>query len=191
MVIPALILAPLMGAMGVWLANPIGILLTILTVSIYAVLYWRHIPGSLDEWMLLKPEFGSRPENVLDLPISSMEEVSAASEKIQAFCEDHGMGKSEAMYAALCLEEMAGNIVLHGFEKDKKKHAVDMRVVFEEDQLVIRLSDNCIPFNPKERLSMSDPSQVEKNLGIRMVYTFAKDLQYQNILGLNALTVKL
>ena len=57
--------------------------------------------------------------------------------------------------------------------------------------MILRIKDDCIPFNPKERLSMSDPNQVEKNLGIRMVYTFAKDIQYQNILGLNALTVKL
>ena len=30
-----------------------------------------------------------------------------------------------------------------------------------------------------------------KNIGIRMVYRMAKDIRYQNILGLNVLTIKL
>ena len=34
----------------------------------------------------------------------------------------------------------------------------------------------------------SDPM---KNIGIRMVYKIARDIQYQNVLGLNVLTLKI
>ena len=30
-----------------------------------------------------------------------------------------------------------------------------------------------------------------KNIGIRMVYKIARDVQYQNVLGLNVLTLKI
>ena len=115
-------------------------------------------------------------------------DVMNLSEKFISFCTQKGLDAKRAYYAGLCLEEMAGNIVLHGFEKDKKNHAVDMRVVFEEDQLVIRLSDNCIPFNPKERAEIINPEDITKNIGVRMVARIAKSMQYQNMLGLNVLT---
>ena len=111
------------------------------------------------------------------------------SETVIRFCTQKGLDEKRAYYAGLCLEEMAGNIVLHGFNKDTKKHAVDMRVVYEEDELVIRLSDHCIPFNPKERAEIFNPEDITKNIGVRMVARIAKSMQYQNMLGLNVLTM--
>lgn len=42
---------------------------------------------------------------------------------------------------------------------------------------------------PAERLEIFDPKDKMKNEGIRMVYKGAKDIRYQNILGLNVLTI--
>ena len=57
------------------------------------------------------------------------------------------------------------------------------------------IKDDCVPFDPGERLKMtSDESIGEdpmKNIGIRMVYKIAKEVQYQNVLGLNVLTLKI
>ena len=92
--------------------------------------------------------------------------------------------------AALFLEEMAGNVVVHGFEKDDKQHSVDVRVVCRQDSLLLRIKDDCVPFDPSERQSLVDPEDITKNIGIRMVYSMAKDISYQNILGMNVLTVQ-
>ena len=51
------------------------------------------------------------------------------------------------------------------------------------------IKDDCIPFDPSERLKIFDPEDKMKNEGIRMVYKGAKDIRYQNILGLNVLTI--
>ena len=86
---------------------------------------------------------------------------------------------------------MAGNVVLHGFVKDKKHHSVDVRVVHKKEDIILRIRDDCIPFDPKERLCMTDPENPDKNLGIRTAFQIARDIQYQNILGMNVTTIRI
>lgn len=188
MVIPSLILAPSLGALGVWLANPIGITMTILMVPVYVIIKHKKIPKTVDEWMLLAPDFGVAKENILDIPVHSMEEVVNASAAIQRFCEMHDLGTDTSYYAALCLEEMAGNVVTHGFGADQKQHHVNTICVFKNDYVILRIKDDCIPFDPTEMAQMLSGDQFE-NIGIRMVYGLADDVNYQNLLGLNVLTI--
>lgn len=189
MVIPSLILAPIIGAMGVWLSNPIGIVMTILTVPIYDIIYWKRIPRNMDEWMFLSPNFGVSKENFMDIPIHNLEEVSAASARIQEFCEQHDVEKKSSYYAALCLEEMAGNVVKYGFSADNKRHSLNSIVMFKKGDIVLRIKDDCVPFNPKEMSDLIKGNENFDNIGIRVVMDIAKDVNYQNMLGLNVLTI--
>ena len=189
MVIPALILAPILGAMGVWLSNPIGIVMTILLVPIYDIIYWKRIPHNIEEWMLLDPSFGTASEDLIDISVTDKEVVSETSEKIQAFCQKHGMGKRKALYAALCLEEIAVYIIDHGFKADKKSHSINSICMFKDDKVVLRIKDDCIPFDPKDMAELTTESENADNLGIRAVYKIADDVNYQNMLGLNVLTI--
>ena len=86
---------------------------------------------------------------------------------------------------------MAGNIVEHGFAVDRKQHSIDIRVVHKDDVVILRIRDDCIPFNPAERREMFDPKDIMKNAGIRIVYRIARDINYQNIMGLNELTIRI
>ena len=189
MIIPALVLAPRLGARGVWIANPVGMVLTILTVPVYCILFWKRVPRTADEWMLLRKDFGTAAENIRDIPIRRMEEIAPAAESIQTFCEDHGMGKTASMYAALCLEEMAANVVRHGFSADRKAHALNVLALFREEELVLRLKDDCIPFDPVEMAKLAGREELAENIGIRTVFSLADEVTYQNLLKLNVLTV--
>ena len=189
-VIPAAILAPVLGALGVWLANPIGIVITAFSVFVYELVYWKRMPKTLDEWMFLKPGFGVSEDDCLDIPISSMEDVSKTAEIIQEFCDYHDMANRPAYYSALCLEEMAGNVVRHGFS-DGKKHSLNARVVNLRDGVMLRLKDDCKAFNPNEMADLISGDKSFDNIGIRMVYKIADDITYQNMLGLNVLTIKI
>ncbi len=191
MLIPAAILAPAMGAMGVWLANPIGIALTLLLVPVYAIIFWKRIPKNTDEWMFLKHDFGVPANDIMDIPIHSMEEVVQASRKIQDFCEAHGLSTNTSYYAALCLEEMAGNVIRHGFTADKKSHTLNVLTIFKNEDVTLRIKDDCIPFDPTEMAAILGSEKSFENIGIRMVFGLANDVNYQNLLGLNVLTVKI
>lgn len=191
MLIPAFLLAPHMGAMGVWLSNPIGILLTILLVPVYGCIYWKRWPGTVDEWLFLKPSFGAADTDRMELSIDRLSDVTKTAVQVQAFCLAHGTSRRVAHFAALCLEEMAGNVVKHGFSADRKPHKVNCRVVCTGREILLRIKDDCIPFNPREFADMISPEDPFRNIGIRMIYRLADEVTYQNLLGLNVLSIRL
>lgn len=191
MVIPALLLAPRMGAMGVWLSNPIGILLTILLAPAYACIRRKRLPRKLDEWLLLKDDFGVSDGDRLVLSIAGMEDVTRTAVQVQSFCENRATARRTAYCSALCLEEMAGNIVRHGFSADRRAHSIDCRVVYTRRGILLRIKDDCPPFNPGEWMDLVQPRDPAGNIGIRMVYRLAQEVNYQNLLGLNVLTILL
>ncbi|MBR3151185.1 MAG: hypothetical protein IKF46_04300, partial [Erysipelotrichaceae bacterium] len=57
--------------------------------------------------------------------------------------------------------------------------------------VILRIKDDCVPFDPGERQKLTDNEDISKNIGLRMVFRMAKDIKYQNILGLNVLTIRI
>ena len=188
-IIPTLLLLPVMGVAGIWAAGPIGIVLTMLLTPAYCILYWRRRPRTLDEWLFLKPGFDAPEEDRLARTIATEKDVAETAATVQEFCRRHGMGEKISYYTAICLEEMTANVVKHGFHKDKKPHTVDVRVIRREDGVLLRIKDDCVPFNPKERAEITDPEDPLKNFGVRMVMKLADEVSYSNMLGLNVLTM--
>jgi anti-sigma regulatory factor (Ser/Thr protein kinase) len=173
----------------VYVANVLNGTVTTLVVIGYAWLKNRHLPRNMGELMVIPEDFGVPEDERMDLSIRSMEEVVSISEQVQNFCLARGVDERRAYLAGLSMEEMAGNIVDHGFTKDRRSHSVDVRVVHKDGRVILRIKDDCVPFDPGERLRMSGDSDVAKNIGIRMVFRIAEKVEYQNILGLNVLTV--
>ena len=88
---------------------------------------------------------------------------------------------------------MAGNVVDHGFTKDNKNHHLYVRVVIKEDDIVLRLRDDCKSFDLKQKVAnwTFDPQNPEKNIGIHMILKIAKNIEYTNTMGINNLIIKL
>ena len=68
------------------------------------------------------------------------------------------------------MEEMAGNVVRHGFSKDNKRHSADIRVVHKGDEIILRIRDNCSAFNPSEYHKVMEMDADGKNVGIQLVF---------------------
>ena len=118
--------------------------------------------------------------------------MTNVSEKIILFCRDHSVDRKRALYAGLALEELAGYVVQHGFTKDRKKeHTVDLRLIYKEEDIILRIRDDCMPFNPEDISRLLEPEDPLHNVGIRLIYSIAKDIRYQYLLGLNVLKVKI
>ena len=189
-VVPALILARLLGAFGVWISHPTGLCIIMISIFAYAWLFNRRFPSSLDDWLFLRKDFGVSDDYRLELVVESMEAALSTSEKVQDFCARHALPQKTCVFAALSIEEMAGNVVRHGFSADSKEHQVIVSVVLKNDSLLLRIKDDCIPFDPKDRASQFSDENPEKNIGIRLVMNLAHDVTYQNLLGLNVLTIR-
>lgn len=180
-----------LGILSPYVANVFNGVVTTVVVIAYAWVMLRRFPRNMEELMVIPASFGAKDEERMDLTVRSMEDVLTVSQQVIAFCRGRGIDEKRAYHAGLFLEEMAGNVVSHGFRKDNKKHTVDIRVVHKNDDLILRIRDDCVPFNPEERKDLVDPVDKIKNMGIRMVYKGAKDVQYQNIVGLNVLTIRI
>jgi len=182
-----------MGMNSVYVANVLNGILTVLQVWGYATYKNKRIPRTTEDLMVIPKDFGVGEENWFNLSIHSMEEVIRISERIQNFCLEKGIDERRSYLSGLFLEEMAGNVVTYGFASDKKHYTVDIRVVhnIRDDSLILRIRDDCRAFDPAARLEIASPGDPVKNVGVRIVCSMAKDVQYQSVLGLNVLTITL
>ena len=179
------------GMNSVYFANVLNGIVTTLVIFGYSWKKNRRFPRNMEELMVIPDGFGVPEEDRMDLSVSTVEDVVGVCEQVQRFCLGRGTDARRAYLAGLSMEEMAGNIVEHGFEKDLKSHSVDVRVVYKDGDVILRTRDDCVPFDPGERQKLSDGGDVTANIGIRMVFRIARDVQYQNILGLNVLTIRI
>ena len=91
------------------------------------------------------------------------------------------------------MEEMAGNVVFHGFSKGKsgKDYVIDLFVCCEKDGVTVRLRDNAPPFDPRVKFGVIDSNDPCKNIGIRMVTAIAKEINYRSCFGMNVVGIVL
>ncbi|MBQ9058474.1 MAG: ATP-binding protein, partial [Atopobiaceae bacterium] len=185
------LLIPFMGMNSVYIANILNGVVTTLVVIAYSIIRNRRIPYTMDELMVIPEDFGVGEDERLDFSLKTLDDVICISDTVQDFCTARGISSRCTNYSALAMEEMGRNIIEHGFTKDSRKHSVDVRVAHKNEDVILLLRDDCSAFDPHERQQMIDPDDVLKNIGIRMVFNMADDVQYQNILGLNVLTIRM
>ena len=185
-----LVMTHFFGMTGIWAAFLMSKLAMLLAIIVGVWIYNRKISFRLEDLLLLPEDFDSQKNPQINVTVTSQKEVEKLSEQVQNFCENNGVDGKRSLRAAICIEEMARNIVEHGFA-DGKKHSVDIRVIIQGDEVTIRLRDDCRPFNPKKWHEIHNPENKIDNIGIRMVFAIARDVKYISILKLNCLIIKI
>ena len=185
------ILIPSMGMNGLYVSNVLNGFLCAAVIMIGAWLSLKRCPWTLEDQMAIPESFGAAKGERIDITVRNMDEVMQVSRQVIEFCENRGIDKRRSFLSGLCMEEMAGNIVTHGFTKDQKSHSVDIRVIHSGDDIIMRIRDNCAAFNPSEHARIMEPGEMGKNVGILIVYRMAAEVSYQNLLGMNVLTMRI
>ncbi|MBO7663475.1 MAG: ATP-binding protein [Clostridia bacterium] len=188
-VVLSFFLIPAMGITGLYLANILNGFICVALIILFAWHKRKAAPRNLEDLLTIPDDFGVGGDQRIDIEVREMSEVINVSGRVIAFCRQRGIDSRRASFAGLALEEMAGNVVAHGFGADRRKHEIDIRVIHRDQDIILRLRDNCIAFNPSERVSMVNSEDPSRNVGIRLVYRLAKDVKYQNLLGVNVLTI--
>ena len=186
-ILSALVCSAFMGANGVWLNFGLGELLTLVSICVYIRWKTGSMPWEEDACLMLDRDFGVRGDCLMEATIASMEEVARVVKQAEAFCLEHGQSAKVSNHIALCIEEMAGNIIQHGFSADKKKHHLSVRVISKGERWVLRFRDDCRAFDPVHYI----PDEGKVALGIRRVLAIADEANYTYSLNLNNLTLKL
>ena len=187
----AAILIPSMKLTGLYLANILNGFVCLSIIIGYSVYKKKHFPKNMDDVLLMPDTFGVSEKERMDMEIREMPEVMHVSRRITDFCRERNLNPRRSNFAGLTMEEMAGNIVQHGFTKDNKKHEINVRVVHKDDDIILRMRDDCVSFDPLERIKIVNESDQYRNIGIKLVNGIAKDVQYQNLLGTNVLTIRI
>ena len=184
------ILIPSLKMNGLYLANILNGVLCAAVILAGAWISRKRFPRTLEEVMDIPERIGVEADARIDISVQRMEEVQSVSHQIADFCRRRGIDGRRGYFASLCMEEMAGNVVAHGFAKDTKEHSVDIRVIHKDDAVIMRIRDNCAVFDPYSKMT-EDSSDPWKNIGIKMVYKIASEISYQNLLGMNVLTIRI
>ncbi|MBE8952640.1 MAG: ATP-binding protein [Quinella sp. 1Q7] len=185
-----LLLTPQIGISGIWLTFPLSSAAYLLTIFLVTCRHCGRITFKLDDYLLLPKDFDVPEDRQLSITVTSMDEVMNLSIRAQAFCMARGIDERRSKLSGLCIEEMAGNIVDYGFD-DGKKHFVDIRVIIRGEQVILRLRDDCRPFNPKKWAELYNPDDPFSHIGIRIVHKMSTEFDYVNVLKLNNLLIKL
>ena len=189
-------------ALVCWLGKHIGLwfvlchqwiaegLLILVFIGIYAV-HAGHLPRSIFRITWVPSSLAVPAADRYSTSIRSREDVSRASEELNAFCLRRGLPSRTAYFAALCVEELAADTVQHGFSQCKKAGIIDLRVFHEDGKLSLLLRDNCPPFDPSEWLKLCAPDEPERSVGIRLVSRCAEEMEYAAAIGLNVVKIRL
>ena len=183
----AFLMSRIFGVTGAWLYFVIGEALTLMSLFIYIWRKTKRSPIEDGAYLLLRDDFGVTDDNLLEVDISSRQEVAAAAERAEAFCLEHGQSPKLSNHIALCVEEMASNTVSHGFNQEKKRNHLLLRVLHKPDAWILRFRDDCTAFDPVHYV----PDASTDALGLKLVRGLARDVSYTYSLSMNNLTIKL
>ena len=180
----ALILGLAMGTGGAWLYFIAGEGLALAGLGLYVYRAARRKGTGKDAFLMLKEDFGVGQDDLMEVGIHTIGEAVAAAKAAGEFCVSRGMDRRFANRIALCVEEMAGNIVEHGFAGDRKNHLL-VRIQHKDRKWVLRFRDDCRAFDP---VSYVPSEERESTSGIRLVMAMADEVRYTYSLSLNNLT---
>ena len=186
----ALLLTPHFGMAGLWLSFPLSYVAFLLVIFFITCRHCGRITFRLEDYLLLPEDFDVSKDKQLNITVTNKTEVLGLSKRAQNFCEEHGIDNRRSMFAGICIEEMAGNIVDYGFD-DGKKHFVDVRVIVDGERVIIRIRDDCRQFDPKKWVEIHNPEDPAAHIGIRLVKKFSTEFNYINVLKLNNLIIKI
>lgn len=194
LVISAEIMVKWLGADSVWYAFPVAqvLLLIYFTVVVICESHRLNIRrgGIWNKIILLPDNFDESEKNCMNCSITTMEDVANLSKEVWQFCEEHGCDERRKFLMSLAIEEMAGNIIQHGFSYDNKSHNIDLRIIHKGDDFIIRIRDDCIIFDPVNQLKLYSDDDLTHHIGLRMIIGMAKDVRYTSILKSNNLFIK-
>jgi Na+-driven multidrug efflux pump len=165
-------------------------ILSLILVFIVSTALRHRFPTSFDEIIPLPDDCIIPEERLYEEDISTIESVLEASRSVVEKCRISGADKRTTLLAGLFVEEMGKNIIEHGFA-DGKRHSAEVRLVCEDTGWMLRIRDNCKPFDPVEWFKLNKPEDITSHIGIRMIVKMAEDIKYLSVLHMNSLILNI
>ena len=189
------------GAAGVILSTPLALLLTL---GIFYLRLCRKLrrPAGLRDLLHMEELIpGGEVDVAVRGTVQSVEDAVRCSEELRQALLVRGAEERTAFAAALFTEEICTNIVQHGFRKSEGERrlfrswerAAAVFALVREGVISLRIYDNCVRFDPAEKLRSLERMEAspERGLGLKLVFTMAEEASYTSMLNINHLLIRL
>jgi anti-sigma regulatory factor (Ser/Thr protein kinase) len=120
--------------------------------------------------------------------------VAKALAWLEVIAEQERWPDRTAFRLSLCLDEALANIVMHGFKGrsgDASAARIALQIQAGEQQIVLEITDNGMPFDPTQVVPPDLAVSVEDaslgGHGLRLMQHYLQDIQYRRIQGQNHL----
>lgn len=184
-ILTAYLFTRLAGVNGAWYLFVASQALTLIGIIGFTWLKKGRVTTRPEDILLLRGDFGVPPEDRLEVNPRSMDDILSMSLEAEAFCRARGGSERLANHLAICIEEMGGNIVTHGFAGGRGNH-LSIRLQRQEGRWMLRFRDDCRAFDPIKHVSEAD---AQESVGIRLAMRMASEARYIYSLNLNNLTL--
>lgn len=176
-----IVMSKIAGIQGVWFYYALGEILALIGAFVFVrIKSGVRLPSAVD-FLLLRKDFGVAESDLLERNIKTIEEVVAVSEEAEKFCLDHGNDSRTAYHVELCIEEVASNVIEHGFGKKKNtENHLSVRLMYKGNKWVLRFRDDCYAFDPLKYI----PRHPEVS-GIKLLLSIADKAKYTYSLNMN------
>jgi anti-sigma regulatory factor (Ser/Thr protein kinase) len=89
----------------------------------------------------------------------TLDSLDAIAKYVMAVAAATGLDKKTAYNLRLAVDEIATNIIIHGYEEAGREGVLDLQAFVDEQTLTISLKDTGVPYNPNQRLTPDDLDQ--------------------------------
>ena len=181
------LLARLFGSQGVWMGYAAQLVIVIGYSLACAYILGRRNKGIVNKLLMLPVE---ENQTIYDIHIESEEDAKAATEEFSEICKKSIVQKKKSYYCSLALEEIVFNILEYQKNNNESDPNIDVHiVVFDNDRMIMRIKDCSKERNPFVKYEYSLTGDDLENLGIKIVKSFAEDVKYSFIYGVNFMTI--
>lgn len=92
---------------------------------------------------------------------ATLDSLSEIRDFIEAAAHRAGLDKKRGYRLALAVDEIATNVILHGYEENGLQGDVTVHVELTDDELTVVLEDEAVPFDPR---TLAEPDNLDAPL---------------------------
>jgi|LGVE01.1.fsa_nt_gb Na+-driven multidrug efflux pump/anti-sigma regulatory factor (Ser/Thr protein kinase) len=166
------------GDQAIWYGFIIAEMLTIILIIIVARILSYRSKVERSKLLLLENENA----RIFDVTIeNTLWDATNISEKMMLFCNTHQIDTLRQNRIGVITEELVTNIVRFG-SKNHKQNYIDIRLVLVDNDIILRIRDDGLPFNPVKQINEFG---TKDTFGLQLVNSMANDFNYSYVLNFN------
>ena len=177
------------GARGIWISFSLQFVIVASYVILAALIMGRKNKSIVDK-LLVMPAEEDRDYETYDFHIGSTLDAKAASTEFGDICKNGIAEKRKSCSCSLALEEIVFNILDYQQANGENNPNIDVHIVlFGNNKMIMRVKDCSKERDPFAKYEYSKESDSLDNIGIKIVKSFAEDIKYSFIYGVNFITI--